>query len=370
MRPDLADLAPAHVREFVVYTPSLPDPVIMRQFGLTRLVRLNNNENPLGPPPAAREAIEAFGPEQASRYPSGDCLLLREALSQVFGPHPDRFLVGTGSCELIACLVKTFCQPGDNIVTADKTFAVYEWVAQFSGFEVRTPPMRDHGFDPQAMLEAADDRTKIFFVCNPNNPTGSCWDHATLEAFLEAVDGRAMVVADEAYREFVERPDFPDTLALMERHPNLVLFRTFSKMYGLAGLRVGWLCASPQAVDLIRRTLVAYSVNSLAQAAARAAILHGQKHVLATRDMVRTSRDILLRGLAARSIQVLAGEGNYLMMRTGLPDTLLSRRLLRRGFMVRTMTGFRFPNWVRVSLDRPEVMEEFMDVLDAALDER
>ncbi len=363
----LLDLVPEHVRRFEPYTPSRPDPELMRLYGVTRLNRLNNNENALGPPAAARRVIEGFPSERAAIYPSGDCYLLRQALAERFGKAPEQFLVGNGSCEIIASVIKAFCGPGDNIVTADKTFAVYEWVAEFSGFEARLIPLRDHAFDAEAMLAAVDGRTKIVFVCNPNNPTGTYWSEALFTEFLDAVDGRCVVVADEAYLEFVDRPDFPDGMRLMERYPNLASFRTFSKMYGLAALRAGYLCASQELVDLVRRTHIVYSVNSQAQAAAAAAIADDGEHLAATRRMVAEARAILERGFTDLGLEYVSGEGNYVMARTPVSDSLLYRRLMKREYMVRTMTGFRFPNWIRVTLTHGPIMEGFLQALADAL---
>jgi len=261
-------------------------------------------------------------------------------------------------------VVKAFCEPGDNIVTADRTFAVYEWVASFSGIETRLIPLDERlRFDPDAMLQAIDGRTKIVFVCNPNNPTGSYWDETTMRRFLDAVDGRCIVVADEAYFEYVEKPDYPDCIRLLDEYPNLVVFRTFSKMYALAALRIGYLCAGEWITDMISRAHVAYSVNTPAQMAARAALLDGSSFIEDTLDMVRTGRELIRNVCGELGFESVIGEGNYVMVRTPISDTLLQRKLLRQGFLVRTMTGFRFPNWIRVSLVKQPVLEEFCTVL-------
>jgi len=201
----LESLLPSYIQGFEAYVPSRPDDELMRLYGCRRLFRLNNNENALGPPPAAQEVIRRFTPPRAALYPSGDSFHLRRKLAERFGKDPEQFIVGNGANEVIAFAIKAFCEAGDNIVTADRTFAVYEWIAVFSGLEARLVPLRKHGFDDRGMLERMDDRTKILFVCNPNNPTGTCWDEARLRRFLEAVDGRAIVVVDEAYCEYVER---------------------------------------------------------------------------------------------------------------------------------------------------------------------
>jgi histidinol-phosphate aminotransferase len=360
-------LVPDYIRGFEAYVPSKPDPELMRLYGVDHLHRLNNNENPLGPPPAAREVIEQWPPPRASIYPSGDAFYLRLALARRFGLDPEQFLVGNGANEVITFAIKAFCEAGDNIVTADRTFAVYEWVAEFSGFQARLVPLKDWGFDDQGLLAAMDGRTKIIFLCNPNNPTGTWWDRDRLLAFLDQVDGRCIVVVDEAYAEFVDDPSYPDTMSLFQRYPNLVVFRTFSKMYALAGLRIGYLAGSPEVVGMMRRTCVVYSVNGLAQEAALAALADDAGHIAATRRLVREEKAFLRRELGRLGITVQDGQGCYLMAELPISDTLAYRRLMAKGVMVRTMTGFRFPNWIRISVGRHPAMEACVRALGEVL---
>jgi len=364
--PQFDRLVPPHVKCFEAYIPSKPDDVLMQYYGCSSLLRLNNNENPLGPPQESRRALEDFPPRRSSVYPSGDAFHLRQKLAERFSMHADQFLVGNGANEVIAFVIKAFCQEGDNIVTADKTFAVYEWVAQFSGYEARTVPLKDYGFDDEAMLAAADDRTKIFFVCNPNNPTGTYWNTERLVRFLDRVQDRSIVVVDEAYFEFVDKPDFPDAMKLLDQYPNLVTFRTFSKMYGLAGLRIGYLAGTLEVVNIIRRTCVVYSVNALAQAAALAA-LDSRDHVQRTRSLVREAKEYLKHELHALGLSTVCGEGCYIMVRLPMSDSLAYRKLMARGIMIRTMTGFRFPNFIRVSVGEMSAMEAFVSGLRAVL---
>jgi histidinol-phosphate aminotransferase len=360
--PPLEHLVPEYVRRFEAYVPSKPDPELMKLYGCSHLFRLNNNENPLGPPPAAQEIIHRFSPPRAAIYPNGDAFYLRRALAERFGFHPDQILVGNGANEVITSVIKAFCAEGDNIITADKTFAVYEWVATFSGFQARLVPLQDFGFDDEGMLAQIDERTKILFVCNPNNPTGSYWSEERLRRFLDRVGGQQIVVVDEAYAEFVEKPDFPDGLGLLSDYPNLVVFRTFSKMYGLAGLRIGYLAGHPDVVNVIRRTCVAYSVNGLAQEAAFAAVGDAE-HVARSREMVREGKAYLQCELDQLGLPTVCGEGNFIMVKLPMNDTLAYRKLMRRGVMVRTMTGFRFPNYIRVTIAKREALEAFVQAL-------
>lgn len=361
-------LIPEYVKRFEAYIPSKPDDVLMRLYGVDRLFRLNNNENPLGPTRAAREIIRGFPPPRASIYPSGDAYHLRVRLGEEFGLDPDQILVGNGANEVIGFVIKAFCQEGDNIITADKTFAVYEWVAEFSGFEARLVPLKDLTFDDEGMLTRIDERTKILFVCNPNNPTGTYWSEARLRRFLDRIDGRRIVVVDEAYCEFVDRDDFPDGLKLIDEYPNLIVFRTFSKMYALAGLRIGYLAGSREVVDVVRRTCVVYSVNGPAQAAA-AVSLGDREHILATRELVSRGKAFLARELAGMGLEPVVNEGNFVMARLPMSDALAYRKLMGHGIMVRSMTGFRFPNWIRVTIHPMEAMEALVEALDSVLKE-
>ncbi|MCB2168914.1 MAG: histidinol-phosphate transaminase [Deltaproteobacteria bacterium] len=364
----LENLVPAHIKKFEAYTPSKPDDVLMKLYRCDRLFRLNNNENPLGPPPSAREIIQGFPPPHASVYPSGDAYHLRYRLAENFGLNPDQILVGNGANEVIGFVIKAFCSEGDNIITADKTFAVYEWVAEFSGFEARLTPLIDFAFDDQAMLSRIDNRTKIIFLCNPNNPTGTYWNDAKLRRFLDTVDGGQIVVVDEAYCEFVEKEDYPDGVALLAEYPNLVVFRTFSKMYALAGLRIGYLAAATDVVEIIRRTCVVYSVNGVAQAAALAA-LGDDDHIRRSREMVREGKAFLTRELSNLGLKTVSGEGNFMMVQTPVSDTLMYRKLMGRGVMIRSMTGFRYPGWIRVTISHMNALEAFVESLHVTLRE-
>ena len=367
MKQNLDLLVPAYVREFEPYIPSKPDPELKKLYGCDRLYRLNNNENPLGPPPGAQEVIRRFAPPRGAVYPSGDSYYLRQEIAAAFSLDPDQVLVGNGANEVITFVIKAFCEKGDNIVTADKTFAVYEWVAVFSGIEARVIPLKEERFDDQAMLKSIDAATKVIFICNPNNPTGTYWSKDTLAAFLNEVDGRQIVVADEAYFEFVEADDYPDGISLISKYPNLVVFRTFSKMYGIAGLRIGYLVGDRNVVDMIRRTCVVYSVNSIAQEAALACLRDDTGHIRRTRDLVGQGKEFLRKELAAMKLPVIAGEGNYLIVKLPGSDTLAYRKLMREGIMIRPMTGFRYPNHIRVTVAQMEAMEAFIAALKKIL---
>ncbi|MFA5183001.1 MAG: histidinol-phosphate transaminase [Syntrophales bacterium] len=364
--PALNALVPEFVKSFEPYIPSRPPDILKKQYQYETLYHLNNNENALGPPSAAQQVLRDFPSFNATYYPSGDSYHLRLRLAEFYGLHPDQFIVGNGANESITLLIKAFCEIGDNIVTADKTYGGYEWVARFSGIGALLTPLKDLTFDPEAMLEKINARTKIVFLCNPNNPTGTYWSRRQLTDFMDRVLGRCIVVMDEAYCEFVDQADYPDGMSLIGTYPNLVIFRTFSKMYGLAGLRIGYLAADIDVINIIHRTAVVYSVNALAQAAALAAI-GDRDHILRTWEMVAEGKDFLKKELSLLGLEFSAGEGNYLSINLPFSDSLAYRRMMQQGVMVRMMTAFRFPNCIRVTIARMEAMQACIEALKYTL---
>lgn len=366
--PALNALVPEFVKSFEPYIPSRPTDVLKKQYRCQTLYRLNNNENAMGPPPAAQKVLQKFPAFNTAFYPSGDSYHLRLRLAEFYHLHPDQFIVGNGANESVTLLIKAFCEMGDNIITADQTYGGYEWVARFSGIGAIVTPLKDLAFDAAAILEKINARSKIIFICNPNNPTGTYWNRQQLTDFMEKVAGRCIVVLDEAYCEFVEREDYPDGLSLIGAYPNLVVFRTFSKMYGLAGLRIGYLAADIDIINIIHRTAVVYSVNAPAQEAALAA-LGDKEHIQRTREMVAAGKDFLQRELSLLGMDFNYGEGNYLSIKLPFSDSLAYRRMMQQGVIVRMMTAFRFPNSIRITIAQPEAMQACVEALALTMKE-
>ncbi|HWQ67594.1 MAG TPA: histidinol-phosphate transaminase [Methanospirillum sp.] len=362
-QPLILQKIPPHIQNISPYIPSQPDDILKTLFHAPFLYRMNNNENVLGPPEAAKDAITRFDPDLVSQYPSGDSYHLRHRLSQLYGLPMNSFIIGNGANEGVNSIVQAFCRPGDTIITADKTFSMYEWIAEYSEIQVHLIPLKNNGFDSAAILAARDKKTKIIYLCNPNNPTGTYWNHETLCEFLDKVHGEQIVVIDEAYAEYVTASDYPDGINLIPQYPNLVVFRTFSKMYGLAGLRIGYLASSCKVTDIIRRTSPVYSVNTLAQVAALGALADDGSHIRKTRSMITESRRYTERELKKMGLLYISGEGNFILIEAPISDTLLYRRLMHCGYMVRPMTQFRFPNFIRVTFHPIHIMEGFMSVL-------
>lgn len=368
MKTNFNDLVPEHVKAFSPYIPSKPDEYLKQMFRIDHFHRLNNNENYLGPVLMAENSIQNLNSIDIPKYPSGDAFSLREKLAEKFSFEKDNFLIGNGSNELITSIVKAFCQNGDNIVAADKTYAVYEWVAEYSGIDVKLAELDDdHQLPVSRMLDAIDSHTKIIFLCNPNNPTGKYWTTEMMRYFLDQVDGRCIVVLDEAYFEFVEKTDFPDGMKLVQDYPNLVVFRTFSKMYGLASLRIGYLFADQRLISIIEKTHIKYSVNHLAQISAWESLNNDHELLSKTREEVQKGKIILKHCFNDLGLNHSGGEGNFWMVELPVSDLLVYKKLMKKGFAIRPMTTFRFPNWIRVSIVEHEVMDKFCKAIKTVL---
>ncbi len=279
--PDVLDLAP--------YQPGKPVEELERELGVANALKLASNENPAGPADGVRAALEA-GLAGVRLYPDANGFALKEALAGHLGTSPERITLGNGSNDVLDLLARIFVTPGDEVVYSEYAFLVYALVTRATSGAAVVVPARDWGHDLSAMADAVTGRTKLVFIANPNNPTGTCVDARSLEVFLESVPEHVVVVLDEAYCEYVERDDYPDGLSYLQRFPNLVVTRTFSKIYGLAGLRVGYAVASPEITDLLNRVRQPFNVNHLAQKAALAA--------LADQDHVKRCRGINSQGLA------------------------------------------------------------------------
>ena len=366
MNVDFNFLVPDYIKGFTAYIPSKPDDHIKRMFKVEHFYRLNNNENFLGPVSGAPELIHQLEQTVIPAYPSGDSFSLREKLAEKFKKSADQFLIGNGSNELITSIAKAFCEKGNNIIAADKTYAVYEWVAQYSGFEVRLVKLNEkHELLPEKVLEAIDQNTKIVFLCNPNNPTGKYWNKEQLEFFLEKVNNRCVVVLDEAYFEYVNREDYPNGMELMNKYPNAVVFRTFSKMYGLASLRIGYLCARPELISIIEKTHIKYSVNLPAQLTAWQSMHDDFELIRKSREEVARGKKLLLNCIDHLGFNHVGDQGNYWMIELPASDMIIYKKLMRKGFAVRPMTPFRFPNWIRVSIAEYSIMQKFCETFKA-----
>lgn len=360
-------LAPSHVASLTPYVPGKPIEEVEREYGVSDVAKLASNENALGPSPravaAAREACE-----KVHLYPDGAAYHLKRALSAKLGVTPDELAVGNGSNELIELLVRTFVLEGEEVLTSAQTFVAYKLAAQAHGRTLVEVPMKARfHYDLAGLRARLSPRTKLVFLANPDNPTGTWFGEADLVPFLDAVSSETLVVLDEAYVDFVDAPGFYDGLALRQRYPNLVLLRTFSKIHGLAGLRVGYAVARPEVTALLDRVRAPFNVNLVAQAAAVAA-LTDEAHYARSRALVLSERPFLAAGLAKLGATVVPSQGNFVLADfPGRPGRALFEALLRQGIVVRPVGGYGFPTAQRITVGTRAENERCLAALAQAL---
>jgi len=366
-----ADLALPHVKALTPYVPGKPIEDLARELGLTDIVKLASNENPLGASPKGRAAMHS-AMESLSLYPDGSAYRLRAAIASKFGLQPDMITVGNGSNDVLELVARAFLAQGREAVFSQHAFAVYPIVTQATGATASVAPAlaadssMPYGNDLQALLEQITDRTAVVFLANPNNPTGTWVNQTDLLAFLDKVPPTVLVVLDEAYTEYVERPDFPNGLTLLARYPNLVVTRTFSKIYGLAGLRVGYGVSSPEIADILNRVRQPFNVNSLALAAAEAA--------LDDEDFVRRSREVNTAGLAQlaqafakRGMPTIPSVANFITVDVGSKALQVYENLLKKGVIVRPVANYSLPNHLRITIGTESENHRLLEAIDQVM---
>lgn len=343
-------LVPSYVASLNPYVPGKPIEEVEREYGVTNVAKLASNENALGPSPKALAAMHD-AVAKVNLYPDGSAFYLRNALAAHLGVEPKEVFVGNGSNELIELLVRTFVLEGEEVLTSAQSFIAYKLAAQAHGRTLVEAPMKARfHYDLDALRKLLSRRTKVIFLANPDNPTGTWFSEAELTPFLDAIPKETLVALDEAYLEFVDAPGYQDALALRKKYPNLVVLRTFSKIYGLAGLRLGYGLARPEVVEYLDRVRAPFNVNHVAQAAGVAA-LGDVEHVEKSRALVKQERPFLAAGLAALGATVVPSQGNFVFADfPGRPGKDLFEALLREGVVARPMGGYGFPTAQRVTV--------------------
>ncbi len=354
----------SYLRELMPYVPGKPAEEIEREYGIERAVKLASNENPLGPSPRAVAAMgSAVG--QLHRYPDGDGTELRAVLARRFGVTPKRILLGNGSNEILTLLGRVLLGPGDDAVMSEGAFIVYLLATQASGARRIALPAVEYGHDLEAMAAAITPRTRVVFLANPNNPTGTLFRREAWGRFLARVPEDVVIVSDNAYAEYVLDAEYPDVLAQVDAHPGLVGLRTFSKIYGLAGLRVGYGVGPEWLVDVVDRVRDPFNVNHLAQVGAVAA-LEDHEHVRASREANRQGLRFLERVCRALGIGFVPSHGNFLLVEIGDAGPAFEA-LLCAGVIVRPVGGYGYPRHLRVSVGTPDENTAFAQALAALL---
>jgi histidinol-phosphate aminotransferase len=339
--------ANAALRELVAYEPGKPVEDLARELGIPpgEIIKLASNENPLGPSPKARQAmIETI--ERAHFYPDGGGYYLREAIAEQVGLSLAHVILGNGSNEIIEFLGHAYLQPGDEVVVARHSFAVYRLMAQLFGAKVVDVPDPDFVADLEAMRAAITPKTKEVFLANPNNPTGTMVFQEEIDRFMDRVPEHVMVVFDEAYHEFLD--EAPDVLKYVKAGRNVVVLRTFSKIQGLANLRIGYGLAAPEIIEVLQKTRQPFNANGIAQAGALAG-LRDRAHMDETRRVTREGRNFLQSEFLEMALEFVPSHANFVLVRVGDGRKVFDA-LLRRGIIVRAMGSYGLPEWLRVSV--------------------
>jgi len=362
---DFFTLANKGIQGLQPYQAGKPVEELERELGISGSVKLASNENPLGTSEAVKQALRDQFSELA-RYPDANGFRLKAALSEKHGITPEQITLGNGSNDLLELLARTFVGPGQGIVFSEFAFIVYPLLAQALEARAIVVPARDWGHDLDAMAAAIDADTKLVFIANPNNPTGTVLTPDALEAFLQKVPERVIVVLDEAYYEYMEPAQRAPSIDWIERFPNLVVCRTFSKAYGLAGLRAGYAVSHPQVANLLNRLRQPFNCNQLALTGAEAA-LADEAFLEAAVNLNRQQMGRLEQYCQAEGIAYIPSCANFITLDMGQPAGPIYQALLRRGVIVRPIAGYGMPNHLRVSLGTEAENDKFMAALRAVL---
>jgi histidinol-phosphate aminotransferase len=367
----LCDLAPAHIRAIAPYQPGKPISELAREMGLAEadIVKLASNENPLGPSPRARAAIAA-SLDEVALYPDGNGYALKTAIAAKLGVGLDGIVLGNGSNDVLELAARALLAPGTSAVFSEHAFAVYPLATQAAGAEGIAVPARAWGHDLDAMREAIRGDTRLVFIANPNNPTGTLLGAEELREFLATVPERVAVVLDEAYGEFLAPALRAPSVAWLAEFPNLILTRTFSKAYGLAGLRVGYALAQPALADLLNRVRQPFNVNSLALVAAAAA-MDDEEFIARSKAVNDAGMAQLLEGCRRLALSHIPSFGNFVCIEVGADAAAtmnVFQALLRKGVIVRPVGGYGMPTFLRVSIGLPEQNARFLTALGEILE--
>ena len=365
---DLCEQSPSYIRAIAPYQPGKPISELAREMGLDerKIIKLASNENPLGVSPKAKAAIRK-ALKEVGRYPDGNAFDLRAALSRRYGVPQECIVVGNGSNDLLELVAGAFLAPGRAAVYSQHAFAVYPLATEARGARGIVVPAKNYGHDLAAMLAAITPETRVVFIANPNNPTGTLLRGGELEAFLSAAPRDVAVVIDEAYTEYLPPEVRYDSVAWLKRHRNLVVTRTFSKAYGLAGLRVGFALMHADVADLLNRVRQPFNVNSLALAAATAA-LADRSFVAESTKLNRSGMRRLEQGFRSLGLEFIPSYANFLSFRVPQAGAVYEK-LLRQGVIVRSVAGYGMPDHLRVTVGLPAENERFLKALRTVLDD-
>ncbi len=364
-RVDLLALATPGVRGLQPYQPGKPLEELAREYGIRDAVKLASNENPLGPSPKALAAARA-ALEDMTRYPDGNGFALKQALSRHLDVAMERLVLGNGSNDVLEFVARALVTPEHEVIFSRHAFAVYPIVTQAVGARAVVTPARDWGYDLAAIRAAVSERTRVIFIANPNNPTGTWLPGAELEAFVRELPPEVVVVIDEAYHEYVREPAYASALDWCQAYPNVLVTRTFSKAYGLAGLRIGYGVAHPDLADVLNRVRQPFNVNSAALAAAQAA-LEDSDYLARSVALNQAGMRQLQAGFERLGLTYIPSVGNFISFELPMDAGEVYQRLLRQGVIVRPVANYDMPRHLRVSIGTEDENQRFLAALEQVL---
>lgn len=367
--PNFENLVTDGVRGLQPYVPGKPMEELEREYGIRHSIKLASNENPIGPPACAVDAMRLAAADSAL-YPDGGGYRLKQALADKYAVAPSQITLGNGSNELLVLLAETFMSPDVQAIYDQHSFVVYRLAVQAVGATARVAASYPHnaaqpfGHDLAAFSALMTADTRLVFIANPNNPTGTWTASSDLRGFIESVPADVIVVVDEAYGDYVTEPDYPNAIEWLNEFPNLVVTRTFSKIYGLAGLRIGYAISHNEVAELLNRVRQPFNVNHLAQVAAIAA-LQDESHVVSSREMNQAGLRQLTEGLNALGFPVLPSIGNFVLADMRKPAQPYYEALLRAGIIVRPVANYGLPEHLRITVGLPEHNDRLLSALSA-----
>ena len=356
---------PEHIKDIAPYEPGKPIDEVEREYGIAHSVKLASNENPLGPSPKAVEAMQA-AIAKLHRYPDEPAYALLNRIAGHIGVQPGQIIIGKGSDDVLAMLSRALLMPGDEVVVPTPSFLMYTIVTQSAGANPVRVPLNGMEIDLDGVLSKVTSKTRLIFICNPNNPTGAIVTRDAFGRFLDNLPDDVVVVVDEAYIQFVRDPRCARGFDFLEYDTPVVVLRTFSKAYGLAGLRVGYGVMPLALADQLNKVRMPFNANSLALAAAEAA-LDDTEFLRRSVQLVHQSLDMLYDSLDDRGVRYFPTQANFFLIDVGRDAHRVFERMLRQGVIVRSMRGYGFPEYIRVNIGLPEENRRFLEALDAVL---
>jgi histidinol-phosphate aminotransferase len=347
------------------YIPGKPIEDVKREFGLKSVIKLASNENPYGPSPKVLKAI-ALQSKSLNRYPDGGCFCLREALSKKLNVDPGQLVFGNGSDEVIVFAARAFLKEGDEVVVAYPSFLIYEIASSIEGAKVNAIPLKDFRYDLKGMIAAVNDRTKIIFLGNPDNPSGQYFTQKDMEFLLGSIRKDILVFIDEAYFEYVDEKDYVDSIGLIKKYKNVVVTRTFSKMYGLAGIRIGFGIADLEIIDLLNRVREPFNVNSIAQAAALAC-LNDQAYYKKIKKELFVQRKYLYNTLCKLNLDFQETCTNFILINVKSDSSKVTNDLMKKGVIIRNMDVWGMKGYIRVTIGTEKENTRFLKALESVI---